>query len=52
MRWKGLNLAVYLKPQNCLRSAQILALQHAAILQLQCIGNADSGEQQHSGRRE
>ena len=41
MRGESLNLTIHLKPQDSLRPPQILALQHAAILQLQRIGKAD-----------
>jgi hypothetical protein len=48
MRRECLDVAIYLKPQDSLRSAEVFPLQHSAILQFQRVGEAESGENQCS----
>src|SRR5262249_8420898 len=44
---EGLDFAIDFKAQDGLRPAQILALQHAAIFQLERVGQAWSGQPHH-----
>ncbi|PYU71443.1 MAG: hypothetical protein DMG52_22530 [Acidobacteria bacterium] len=46
MRRECLDVAIYLKTQDSLRSAEVFPLQHSAILQFQRVGEAESGENQ------